>query len=146
MTTHAMTTVEELAQRYGDAWNAHDVDAILSMHTDDMVFQLHVAGYEEVAGEEGLRGMFGVFFDCWPDLEFRSKRLTVDERLFVNEMTMAGTLAQPMPLGARVVEPTGAAVEFDAVDVIPVEDGRVKRKDTYIDLAGLLGQHEPSSG
>ena len=30
--------------RYNDAWNAHDLDAIMSMHTPDMVFCNHTAG------------------------------------------------------------------------------------------------------
>ena len=34
----------ELALRYGVAWAAHDLDAIMAMHTDDTVFHLHGGG------------------------------------------------------------------------------------------------------
>ena len=34
----------ETIGRYNDAWNAHDVDAIIAMHAPDMVFANHTAG------------------------------------------------------------------------------------------------------
>lgn len=130
--------IGELAERYGEAWNAHDVDAILAMHAEDMVFQLHLPGYGEVTGDDNLRAHFRMFFEAWPDLEFRTMRLSVGETLFTNEMEMVGTLSAPLPIGAVVLEPNGERIGFDAVDVIPVENGRVKRKDTYVDAASLF--------
>ena len=37
-------SLEEAIARYNDAWNAHDLDAIMSMHAPDMVFENHTAG------------------------------------------------------------------------------------------------------
>jgi steroid delta-isomerase-like uncharacterized protein len=138
--TATATDTRRLAQSYGDAWNAHDIDAILSMHAEGMVFHLHLPGYEEVTGEANLRAHFGLFFELWPDLAFRSERLSACEGLFVNEMTMIGTLTQPMPAGWGMIEPNGKQVCFDAVDVVPIRDGKVARKDTYLDAASLLHQ------
>jgi len=39
--------------RYNDAWNAQDLDAIVTMHAPDMVFANHTAG--ESATGEGVR-------------------------------------------------------------------------------------------
>jgi ketosteroid isomerase-like protein len=39
--TGLTTDLAELLQRYSDAWHRHDLDAIMSMHTDDTVFHLH---------------------------------------------------------------------------------------------------------
>jgi ketosteroid isomerase-like protein len=36
--------LEQAIARYNDAWNAHDLDAIMSMHAPDMVFHNHTAG------------------------------------------------------------------------------------------------------
>lgn len=140
VTTETAAEVERLAESYGQAWNDHNLDAIVSMHTNDMAFQLHLPGYSEVRGEAALRAHFALLFRLWPDLEFRTERLTTCQGLFTNEMTMSGTLAEPMPVAWGSIEPTGERVSFDAVDVIPVEEGRVKRKDTYIDAGGLLQQ------
>src|SRR5262245_19155744 len=125
-TPATLVNVRQLAEQYGEAWNRHDIDAILSMHAHDMIFHLHAPGYAEVSGEAALREQFRLFFMLWPDLEFRTRRLTVADRLFTNEMTMAGTLASPMRFGDTILQPTGKPVTFDAVDVIPVELGRVK--------------------
>jgi len=36
--------LQEFIDRYNDAWNAHDVDAIVAMHTDDSVFAASTSG------------------------------------------------------------------------------------------------------
>ena len=38
------------------------------------------------------------------------------------------------------VEPTGRAVEYRGMDVIPIQDGLVARKDVYSDGVTLLRQ------
>src|SRR5205823_13174468 len=47
----APAALEEAITRYNDAWNAHDLDAIMAMHAPDMVFENHTAG-ERAVGEE----------------------------------------------------------------------------------------------
>jgi ketosteroid isomerase-like protein len=42
--------LKEAIERYNDAWNAHDLDAIMAMHAPDMVFENHTAG-ESAVGE-----------------------------------------------------------------------------------------------
>ena len=49
--TDTPIVLEQTIERYNDAWNAHDVDAIMAMHAPDMVFHNHTAG-EEANGEE----------------------------------------------------------------------------------------------
>jgi ketosteroid isomerase-like protein len=55
--------------RYNEAWNAHDLDAIMSMHAPDMVFHNHTAG--ESAEGEAAREHIGSIFGTWPDIESR---------------------------------------------------------------------------
>lgn len=66
---------------YNDAWNAHDVARIGSMHAPDMVFENHTAG-ERAEGEDALRHIAAIF-DSWPDIEFQTRRLYVREDLVV---------------------------------------------------------------
>ena len=142
MSTATVSAVEELAHRYDEAWNAHDLDRILALHAPDMTFHLHLPGFTEISGEDALREHFNEFFALWPDLEFRSHRLTADDGMFANEMMMSGTLAAPMTAGDLTLTPNGQKASFESVDVIVVEGGRVKRKDTYVDSASLLMQLE----
>jgi steroid delta-isomerase-like uncharacterized protein len=124
--------------RYNEAWNAHDLDAIMAMHAPDMVFANHTAG-ESATGAE-VRDHIGAIFATWPDIEFASRRLYVREELVVQEWTASATHAATMRRGDLVAEPTGKRVEWDGIDSIPFEDGLVKRKDVYSDSVSILRQ------
>jgi steroid delta-isomerase-like uncharacterized protein len=124
--------------RYNEAWNAHDLDAILAMHAPDMVFANHTAG-ESASGAE-VRAHIGSIFATWPDLAFTTRRLYVREGLVVQEWTAAATHTETMRRGDLVAEPTGRRIEWDGIDSIPFEDGLVKRKDVYSDSVSILRQ------
>ena len=134
--TSALTTAE-LAARYGDAWNAHDLDEIMSLHAEDMAFHLHVDGFTEATTPEEVRAQFAFFFAAFPDLHFATRRLAIADDLFVHEFVITGTLAQPFPVGREVAQPGGEKIAFEGVDVIPCAGGRVVRKDTYLDAVAL---------
>jgi steroid delta-isomerase-like uncharacterized protein len=123
---------------YNDAWNAHDVDLIGSMHAPDMVFENHTAG-ERAEGEHALAHIAGIF-DSWPDIEFHTRRLYVREDLVVQEWTATATHVKPLSRGEMVAEPSGKRIEWNGMDVIPFEDGKVKRKDVYSDSVSILRQ------
>ena len=131
-------SLEEAIGRYNQAWNDHDLDSIMSMHAPDMVFENHTAG-EAATGEE-VRAHIGSIFATWPDIEFTTRRLYVREGLVVQEWTAAATHAQTMRRGDLIAEPTGRRIEWDGLDVIPFEDGLVKRKDVYSDSVSILRQ------
>jgi steroid delta-isomerase-like uncharacterized protein len=130
--------LEATIARYNDAWNAHDLDAIMAMHAPGMVFANHTA--RESAEGEAVRGHIGAIFETWPDIAFTTRRLYVRERLVVQEWTASATHSQTMRRGDLVAEPSGQRVEWDGLDVIPFEDGLVKRKDVYSDSVSILRQ------
>ncbi len=125
--------------RYNDAWNAHDLDAIMSMHAPDMVFENHTAG-ESAQGPEEVRKHIGAIFENWPDLHFETRRLYVGDGVVTQEWTASATHSNTMRRGDLVAEPTGERVEWRGVDVIPYEDGLIKRKDVYSDSVSILRQ------
>src|SRR3954453_4579913 len=130
--------LRDAIDRYNEAWNSHDLDAIMSMHAPDMVFENHTAG-ERAEGEDA-RHHIGSIFETWPDIEFSTRRLYVRDGLVVQEWTATATHANEMRRGDLVAEPTGKTVTWDGLDVIPFEDGLVKRKDAYSDSVSILGQ------
>ena len=130
--------LENAIGRYNQAWNDHDLDAIMSMHAPDMVFENHTAG-ESAVGEEA-RTHIGSIFETWPDIEFATRRLYVRDDLVVQEWTATATHANRMTRGDLVADPTGRTVTWDGLDVIPFEGGLVKRKDVYSDSVSILRQ------
>ena len=124
--------------RYNDAWNAHDLDAITAMHAPGMVFENHTAG-ERAEGDE-VREHIGRIFVAWPDLRFSTRRLYVREDLVVHEWTATATHRNEMRRGELVAAPTGKRIEWVGMDVIPFEDGLVVRKDVYSDSVAILRQ------
>jgi steroid delta-isomerase-like uncharacterized protein len=130
--------LRDAIERYNAAWNDHDLDAIIALHAPDMVFDNHTAG--ESAEGEAVRAHIGSIFETWPDIEFKTRRLYVRQALVVQEWTAVATHTKTMRRGDLVAEPTGKSVEWDGLDVIPFEDGLVKRKDVYSDSVSILRQ------
>jgi steroid delta-isomerase-like uncharacterized protein len=130
--------LEETIERYNRAWNEHDLDAIMSMHAPDMVFENHTAG-ESAEGEE-VRSHIASIFDSWPDIAFSTRRLYVRDGLVVQEWTATATHVNPMRRGDLVAEPSGKRIEWKGLDVMPFENGLLKRKTVYSDSVSILRQ------
>jgi len=113
----AAAELEQAIERYNDAWNAHDVDAILALHAPGMVFENHTAG-ERVEGDD-VGPHISRIFENWPDLTFRGRRLYARDSVVVNEWTATATASD------------GRRLEWDGVDIFPFEDGLILRKDVY---------------
>jgi steroid delta-isomerase-like uncharacterized protein len=113
----AAAEIEQTIERYNEAWNAHDIDAIVALHAPGMVFENHTAG-ERVEGDDVHRHLAQIF-ENWPDLTFRGRRLYVRDGLVVNEWTATAT------------DSGGRLLEWDGVDVFPFENGLIARKDVY---------------
>jgi steroid delta-isomerase-like uncharacterized protein len=127
-------------ERYNQAWNDHDLDAIMSMHAPDMVFENHTAG-ESAEGEE-VRAHIGAIFESWPDIAFSERRLYLRDRLVVQEWTATATHSKQMRRGELVAEPSGKRIEWKGLDVMPFENGLLKRKTVYSDSVSILRQLE----
>ena len=111
------TELEGLIERYNDAWNAQDLDAIVALHAPGMVFENHTAG-ERAEGAD-VREHIGRIFANWPDLSFRGRRLYARDGLVVSEWTATATASD------------GRVLEWDGIDVFPFENGLILRKDVY---------------
>jgi steroid delta-isomerase-like uncharacterized protein len=136
--SRATESLEQTIAAYNDAWNAHDVERIGSMHAPGMVFENHTAG-ERAQGEEALEHIARIF-ESWPDIRFQTRRLYVREDLVVQEWTASATHVKPLTRGEIVAEPSGRRIEWNGMDIIPFEDGRVARKDVYSDSVSILRQ------
>jgi ketosteroid isomerase-like protein len=115
--TDSAAELERTIERYNEAWNLHDLDAIVSFHAPGMVFENHTAG-ERAEGDD-VRDHLGRIFANWPDLTFRGRRLYARDGLVVSEWTATAT------------DGDGRRLEWDGIDVFPFENGLILRKDVY---------------
>ena len=109
--------IGELIDAYNDAWNRQDIDAVASMHADDIVFHNHTAG-ERVDGADAVRAHIAGIFAAWPTLRFAGRGLRIGDDFAVSEWTAHATK-------------DGETLEWDGVDVFPIVDGKIARKDVY---------------
>jgi uncharacterized protein (TIGR02246 family) len=109
--------LRELIDRYNDAWNRHDLDAIDRYHHPDIVFENHTAG-DRVEGKDAVREHIRKILENAPDLTFSSRGLKTGEDFAVSEWTATATR-------------DGKKVEWDGVDVFPFRDDLIARKDVY---------------
>jgi len=108
-----VTNVRDLIERYNAAWNAQDLDAIDALHHPEVVFHNHTSD-ERVEGAEDVREHIAGIFRNNPMLGFTTRSLRVGDDFAVCEWTAS----------------TGSK-EWDGVDVFPLRDGLILRKDVY---------------
>jgi steroid delta-isomerase-like uncharacterized protein len=109
--------LRSLIERYNDAWNAHDLDAIHALHAPDIVFENFTVG-ERVEGADAVREHIATIFRNWPDLRFRERGLHAMDGFVTSEWTATASRE-------------GKRLEWDGVDLFPIENGLIKRKDVY---------------
>lgn len=129
--------LEKVIAAYGQAWNDHDVEAILAMQTEDSVFENHTSGGKAI-GKAAIREILKGVFTMFPDIRFDPRRTYVSDGVVTQEWTASGTLAAPFTKGGETVQPTGRKVRWNGVDVIPFAGDKVARKDVYVDSMGFL--------
>ena len=105
--------VRDLIERYNGAWNAQDLETIHSLHDPDIVFHNHTAD-EKAEGGDAVREHIATIFRNNPDLQFATRSLSCGDDFAVCEWT------------ARA-----RGVEWDGVDVFPIRNGLIARKDVY---------------
>jgi ketosteroid isomerase-like protein len=112
----------ELLNRFGDAWNRHDLDALMSMMTDDCLFQAsagpHVDG-QRSEGAQAVRAAYAAVFDMFPDARWEDPRhFTAGDR-GVSEWTFTGTRTD------------GTRVEVTGCDLLTFRGGQIAIKNSF---------------
>ena len=112
----------EFLQAFADAWNRHDVNALMEFMTHDCVYEtssgLDVYGtrYE---GQKAVREGFASVWESFPDAQWLGARHFVVGSRGVSEWTFTGT------------NKDGQSVEVDGCDVFTFRDGKILIKNSY---------------
>ena len=109
-------------QGFLDAFNAHDVDAIMEFFADDCVLEMPrgpAPGGRRMVGKAQVREGIQSRFDGIPDVHYGDDRHFVCGDRGVSEWTIRGTRA------------TGEPIEVRGCDLFEFSDGKISRKDSF---------------
>jgi len=111
-----------LLDGFADAWNRHDLDALMSMMTDDCVFQASAGPQvdgQRSQGQTAVRAAYATVFAAFPDARWSNPRHFVAGDRGVSEWTFTGTHTD------------GTRVEVTGCDLFTFRDGRIAIKNSY---------------
>lgn len=112
----------ELLKGFLDAFNRHDLDAIMEYFADDCVFYMpRGAGPrgDRYAGKADVRAGLARRFEGIPDVHYGDDRHWAGEDFGVSEWTLTGTSVSGTTLAVR------------GVDLLEFAGGRITRKDSF---------------
>lgn len=116
------TDVTPSLQGFLDAFNAHDVDAIMAFFTEDCVLDTPrgpAPGGRRMVGPDEVRKGIQARFDGIPDIQYTDERHWTSGDRGVSEWTIRGTQA------------SGEPIEVRGCDLFEFTDGRISRKDSF---------------
>ena len=105
-----------------DAFNDHDVDAIMSFFSDDCVLDMPRGpgpGGRRLVGKEQVREGIRSRLEGIPDIHYGDERHFACGDRGVSEWTIRGTQA------------TGEPIEVRGCDLFEFRDGKISRKDSF---------------
>ena len=116
-----MAGTAEAVDRFNQAFNEHDVDAVMAAMTDDCVFEnTSPPNGHRYEGQEQVRAAWEEFFAASPDAHFEGEDVIVDGDRCVVQWIYTWT------------NDDGTASSLRGVDVLRVRDGKVAEKFAYV--------------
>jgi len=122
MTNTMSGVTTDMLQAFADAWNRHDVQALMSFMTEDCVFEASAgtdAWGTRYVGRDAVQAGFAEVWATFPDARWSDARHFVHGDRGVSEWTFTGTRAD------------GTRVEVNGCDLFTFEGGRIALKNSY---------------
>lgn len=120
--TQSSVVNEAFLQSFVDAFNAHDLNAIMNAMTDDCVFQASAGpdvDGETFQGQAEVRKAFENVFMNFPDARWSDPRHLIIGDRGISEWTFSGTKSD------------GKRVEVTGCDLFTFSNGKIAIKNSY---------------
>ena len=118
----AQPVTVQLLQQFLDAFNRHDLDAIMSAFADDCVFYMPRGvgpRGDQYVGKTEVRAGLAKRFEGIPDVHYGEDKHWVCGDFGVSEWTLTGTTT------------AGKTIAVRGVDLLEFVDGKIIRKDAF---------------
>jgi steroid delta-isomerase-like uncharacterized protein len=132
--------LEDWAARYLVAWNSHDVESIVAMCTEDVIWD-DPALPDTYHGHDGLRRFMTQTLRCFPDLQIEELEAPYASPTGPRALApyrLNGTMLGPWE--PTDIAPTGRRISFEGVDQWEFRGDRMCRYDTKYDLLAVARQ------
>ena len=119
--TAKTVTLQDLGA-FADAWNRHDVDALMEFMTDDCVFEASVGPDicgKQYVGAAAVRDGFERFFESFPDAHWGEAKHFIAGDRGVSEWIFTGTKAD------------GKKIKVNGCDIFTFKNGKISKKNSY---------------
>ena len=126
---------ERLVEDWIRCWSSHDMDGMVALFTDDLVYEDVTLGAVNRSKDE-LRAFGQAFFAGFPDVTFELTSGFATGRQGGAEWVMRGTHRGDMP----GMPATGKRVEVRGASILEFADGKIRRCSDYWDMAAFLKQ------
>jgi len=113
---------EEFLQSFAEAFNAHDINTIMSHMNDDCVFEASAGpdfDGEKFVGQEQVKKAFEDVFDTFPDAHWGNARHFISGNRGFSEWVFTGTKLD------------GTKIEVTGVDLFTFKNGKIAIKNSY---------------
>lgn len=122
MSTSPSPVTEATLAAFSDAWNRHDIDALMSFMHEDCVFQTamgkEACGTRHV-GTAAVRKAFAAAWETVKDAQWTNGVHRVHGDTGTSMWTFTGTAAD------------GSRIESDGIDVFEFRDGKIALKNVF---------------
>lgn len=112
----------DFLQSFADAFNAHDLNGIMSHMTDDCVFEASAGpdvDGEKFTGQEQVKKAFADVFATFPDAHWGNPRHFISGNRGLSEWIFTGTKSD------------GTKVEVTGCDLFTFREGKIAIKNSY---------------
>lgn len=116
------SVTKDFLQSFADAFNAHDLEAIMSHMTDDCIFEASAgldSDGEKFSGQEDVKKAFANVFTTFPDAHWGNPEHFISGDRGFSEWIFTGTKSD------------GTRVEVTGCDLFTFRDGKIAVKNSY---------------
>lgn len=133
-----MASAREVVERGNEAFNKHDVEALIDLYAPDAEFK--GPGGMVFTTREAIGEFTRGWFQGFPDCKLRVLSYVVTDDAVVEEGVFEGTHTGVFPTPMGDIPPTGRRVEGGYTDIFRVRDGKIVSDHLSFDRMELMEQ------
>jgi steroid delta-isomerase-like uncharacterized protein len=136
----AANAASEVASKFLDAWNDHNVDAMMELFLPEGTFS--TPAFPMPLSGDTMRAYIGSLLSSMPDMKATVVSAgAFDTNVHAGRYVVTGTWTKPATVGPLAgMPPTGKPIRLDTADFLELENGKIAACIQYYDRMSLLMQ------